>query len=95
MPRRARGSETEDRDAAGIALFRTHAKMIPPVQSPIAKTEPIQLDDGKRGSLEFVSRMSRLSSALLNVVQSRFADGSRLVSARLCEARQFENCFVR
>jgi hypothetical protein len=48
--------------------FARNAKMIPPEQSPIAKTEPIQLDDGKRGSLEFLSRMGRLSSALPNVV---------------------------
>lgn len=55
----ARGSETEDRDALGIAPLRTHSKMISPVQSPIAKTEPIQLDDGERGGLEFLSRMGR------------------------------------
>jgi hypothetical protein len=45
----------------GIAPLLTQAKMISPVQNPIVKTERIQLDDGKRGSLEFVSRMRRLS----------------------------------
>jgi hypothetical protein len=60
----ARGSETEDRDALGIAPLRTHSKMISPVQSHITKTEPIQLDYGERGGLEFLSRMGRPLAAL-------------------------------
>jgi hypothetical protein len=61
-------SETEDCDALRIAPLLTHAKMISPVQNPIAKTEPVQLDDGKRSSLEFVSADRSPVKALPNML---------------------------